>query len=178
MPDDDRRPPVTDPAMIPQPYPLWCAQASREHGATVGRIIGWIPATEDENATPSGISIDYLPIIASQQGPDGTFAGICPPVEYEELFIGDDPGKVLRQAREWLHSQGVDTAEAAQPGRDLDSAMHSVWLLGDWRFLTSKMTSEEREAAAAAVERHGAVMDADDPEVGPVERTSIRWWTV
>jgi hypothetical protein len=56
----------------------------------------------------------------------------------------------------------------------LDSAMHSVWLHGSWRWLTGNMTTEEREAAADAVDREIARHNADDPDLNmdPVDR----WW--
>lgn len=64
-----------------------------------------------------------------------------------------------------------DTGEAtASP---LDAAMHSVWLHGGWRWLTSKMTTAEREAAADAVDRYGTALDPGEPRE-PV----ARWWRV
>lgn len=56
----------------------------------------------------------------------------------------------------------------------LDSAMHSVWLHGKWRWLTRNMTSEEREAAVRAIERHWAVTDLAIGD--PVEHSNLRWW--
>lgn len=53
----------------------------------------------------------------------------------------------------------------------LDSAMHSVWLHGNWRWLTKNMTTEEREAAADAVDRYGTTLDPSEPRE-PVSR----WW--
>jgi hypothetical protein len=52
----------------------------------------------------------------------------------------------------------------------LDAAMHSVWLHGNWRWLTQNMSTPEREAAADAVSRHSAVLEPDEP-VEPE-----RWW--
>ena len=53
----------------------------------------------------------------------------------------------------------------------LSGAMHSVWLHGNWRYLTAQMTTEEREAAWAAVLAEsfslngGAeVLDPDSPD--------------
>lgn len=160
--------------MTPQSYPLWCAEASREHGASVGRVIGWIenPNQEDGNVCIPAAAADYLPVIVGADLRDGTLAGICDPVEYEQLFFGEDRVAVLRQANEWLRTQGVDLPPADRPEYGLDSAMQSVWLHGNWRFLTSKMTSEEREAAAAAVERYHVAMDP----VGPFDPSGLRWW--
>jgi len=72
--------------------------------------------------------------------------------------------------RSWslaLTRQGPPTSDAS----DLDGACHSVWLHGKWRWLTSQMTTEEREAFADAVDRYGDLL-ADGEERLPVER----WW--
>lgn len=55
---------------------------------------------------------------------------------------------------------------------DLDAAMQSVWLHGNWRYLTEQMTTDEREAAALAVERAWAA--TDDGEDLP--SVNLRWW--
>jgi hypothetical protein len=52
-----------------------------------------------------------------------------------------------------------------------DEAWGSVWLHGNWRYLTSRMTTPEREHAADAVARWCA-QDPDDPS----EPTGLRWW--
>ncbi len=65
-------------------------------------------------------------------------------------------------------------ARMADPS-DLDSAMHSVWLHGSWRFLTRKMTTEQREAAADAVQRYSAWLERQDPELSGKE-LDLRWW--
>jgi len=57
----------------------------------------------------------------------------------------------------------------------LEAAMHSVWLHGDWRWLTRKMTTEEREAAADAVQRYSNKLRADDGE-DPAPLEGLRWW--
>lgn len=66
-------------------------------------------------------------------------------------------------------------ARVSEP-TDLESAMHSVWLHGNWRWLTQKMTTEEREAAAAAVQRYNDNLhDEPESDVPPPHR-SLRWW--
>lgn len=62
------------------------------------------------------------------------------------------------------------TAGRNQPA-PLDSAMHSVWLHGNWRWLTENMTTPEKEAAADAVDRYAATWPPEDRGF-PVER----WW--
>jgi hypothetical protein len=50
----------------------------------------------------------------------------------------------------------------------LDGAAHSVWLHSHWRFLTTQMTTEEKDAFADAADRYAVV----SPEGSPVDR----WW--
>jgi len=54
----------------------------------------------------------------------------------------------------------------------LDGAMHSVWLHIGWRSITMQMTTEQKEAAWAAVQRHHAAID---PEYGPLS-DDWAWW--
>ncbi len=54
----------------------------------------------------------------------------------------------------------------------IDQAMHTVWLEGNWRWATTKMTTQAREAAAAAVFRYHEYLDPDEP----VSRDSVAWW--
>lgn len=54
-------------------------------------------------------------------------------------------------------------------------ALHSVWLHGDWRWLTRNMTTEQREAAADAVERHSATLDHYG-QPGDDMPLDLRWW--
>lgn len=54
----------------------------------------------------------------------------------------------------------------------LDDAMHTCWLEGRWKWMTTKMTAEAREAAAAAVERYRETIDSED--AGPT--SGVRWW--
>jgi hypothetical protein len=59
---------------------------------------------------------------------------------------------------------------------DLDGAMFSVWLHGDWTWLTKKMTAEEREAAVEAVIRYSTVVRAGESGGEPVARETLAWW--
>lgn len=63
--------------------------------------------------------------------------------------------------------------EAPVPSPDTtvaDGAWHTVWLEGKWQWITKKMTTEQREVAAAAVERYSA---AQEPDADPI---NVRWW--
>lgn len=57
-----------------------------------------------------------------------------------------------------------------------DGAWHTVWLEGKWRWITSRMTTPEREHAADAVARHNAVLAAADNDPDRGEPTDLRWW--
>ena len=67
--------------------------------------------------------------------------------------------------------QNIAPAPLSNGVDGLDTAMHSVWLHGDWRRLTQAMTTEEREAAADAVQRYSDHTGALD---GPI--AGLRWW--
>lgn len=67
------------------------------------------------------------------------------------------------------------TATRADQPTPLEAAMHSVWLHGNWRWLTRNMTTEQREAAADAVQRYSDhLASQDDDMTGPV--ADLRWW--
>ncbi|MBM0201809.1 hypothetical protein JNW90_00900 [Micromonospora sp. STR1s_5] len=53
----------------------------------------------------------------------------------------------------------------------LDGAAHSVWLNGQWRFITSKMADEEREALADAAVRYSMFLNG-----GQRPAKVNRWW--
>lgn len=55
----------------------------------------------------------------------------------------------------------------------LDAAVTACWLHGDWRALTGRMGENEREAAAAAVERH---QERVNPYASAEPTTGLRWW--
>ncbi len=59
-----------------------------------------------------------------------------------------------------------------------DAAWCSIWLHGNWRSLTMQMTTEEKRAVAAAVEREWARAEADDPGLtySLETRAHLRWW--
>lgn len=58
----------------------------------------------------------------------------------------------------------------------LDAVMHSVWLHGNWRYLTKQMTTEEKEAAWAAVLRHDALTQDEDIERLDPNSPAWAWW--
>lgn len=81
----------------------------------------------------------------------------------------------------WVMRHEVGKAHVAWRRRrvtasDLDGAMHTVWLEGEWRWITSKMTTEQREAAVAAVLRYSLALHREDPDDDPLDRAAVAWW--
>ncbi|MEU2426930.1 hypothetical protein ABZ619_38960 [Streptomyces sp. NPDC007851] len=60
-----------------------------------------------------------------------------------------------------------------QPG---DGAWGAMWLHSNWRSLTGRMATEEREHAAAAVLRWMHAMDAFEGRPAREEPAELRWW--
>lgn len=80
--------------------------------------------------------------------------------------------QAVDQARDTLTVIDRATAGQTTPG---DDAWGTVWLEGNWRYLTTKMTTPEREHAADAVARWSATLDkADGEDRG--EPDGLRWW--
>ncbi|MGW4270782.1 hypothetical protein ACWEGQ_00090 [Streptomyces seoulensis] len=76
--------------------------------------------------------------------------------------------QAVQQARDTLAVIDGITEGKPLPG---DAAWHSVWLHGDWRWLTKNMTTAEREHAADAVARYSAHLEPDESEID-----GLRWW--
>ncbi|MFY1668533.1 hypothetical protein ACN27G_01030 [Plantactinospora sp. WMMB334] len=142
--------------MIPQPYPLWCAEVSRDGKSEVwgGRIIGWIPADGDEHARA---------VVARVDPDGGTRRTYERPLGTVEVWLGDTQEQAWSAARR--------AAAGSSPADELDGAMHTVWLEGSWEWVTKKMTTEQREAAVAAVLRYHDQIYADEP----LDPSALRW---
>lgn len=69
----------------------------------------------------------------------------------------------------------IAESKADGPTGPGDDAWGTVWLHTDWRYVTSKMTTPERECAADAVARWSAKLNEYDGE-GDVELEGLRWW--
>jgi hypothetical protein len=80
--------------------------------------------------------------------------------------------QAVQQARDTLAVIDSITEGQPLPG---DAAWHSVWLHGNWRWLTKNMTTAEREHAADAVARYSAHLNAEDPDL-EAEVEGLRWW--
>lgn len=72
----------------------------------------------------------------------------------------------------------VQPATPTDPGEsiEVDGAWGEVWLHGKWQYLTSKMTTPQREYAADAVARWSAALAAIDKDPNRGEPEGLRWW--
>lgn len=57
-----------------------------------------------------------------------------------------------------------------------NGAWHAAWLHGDWHDLTRHMTTEQREAAALAVERHWEPATGTHNDKSDLTRAALWWW--
>ena len=58
------------------------------------------------------------------------------------------------------------------PGHDArEAVLAQLWLYTNWRYVTSQLTTEEREIWADAIDNHWRRVDPADP-IDPVDR----WW--
>lgn len=62
--------------------------------------------------------------------------------------------------------------------RDLTYAWGSIWLHGNWRYLTANMSTPEREAAADEVTLWNKLSIDSDGEgsITPISQIALRWW--
>lgn len=59
----------------------------------------------------------------------------------------------------------------ANATKELDGAMLSVWIHGNWRHLTKDMTTSQKEAAAEAVQRGNSALGEE-----ALDDRWLRWW--
>ncbi|MCX4911861.1 hypothetical protein [Streptomyces sp. NBC_00878] len=67
-----------------------------------------------------------------------------------------------------LRPEGQNTSESG--------AWHTVWLEGKWRWVTSKMTTPQREYAADCVAAYCRYLAVRDGDVERAEPEGLRWW--
>jgi hypothetical protein len=75
------------------------------------------------------------------------------------------------QAREAARSERAHAAATAENG-----AWFTVWLEGNWRWLSSRMTTEQREYAADCIARYSSYLAEVDGEPERAEPDGLRWW--
>lgn len=141
---------------LPQSYPLWCAELHGDGSVSVGRVIGW----HLDGQVPEVIweDVDSGRLL---NGVSGAHPG-------NPLFLAE-----TRDRAATLASRAHGETQEPDP---LDYAMFTVWLEGNWRWVTKKMTTEAREAAIAAVLRYDAAMKGDEPNEDLLDRSSLAWW--
>lgn len=81
--------------------------------------------------------------------------------------------QAVEQARDTLAVIDKVLAGEATPG---DEAWGTVWLHTKWQYLTSQMSTPEREHAADAVARWSAALAKEDNDPDRGEPDGLRWW--
>lgn len=73
-----------------------------------------------------------------------------------------------RELRRGALAAGLDTPE--------NGAWHTVWLEGNWSWVTKKMTTPQREYAADRVAAYSRYLTACDGDLEREEPEGLRWW--
>ena len=85
--------------------------------------------------------------------------------------------QALGQELAALHGRARDRTARAHAGDTVENgAWHTVWLETRWEWVTSKMTTPQREYAADRVAAYGEYLAALDGEEGRGEPDGLRWW--
>lgn len=92
------------------------------------------------------------------------------PADHGWCLYGDDVPRTWAEMWE-TYGESLLSLRVLQSTAALDAACFSVYLHGDDRWLTSQMTTEEREAFADACDRHRGTWPLAD-QGAPFER----WW--
>lgn len=87
---------------------------------------------------------------------------------YEQTVAGHNHRRELEADALRRQALAEDTPE--------NGAWHTVWLEGKWRWITSKMTTPQREYAADCVAAYSRCLAACDGELGRAEPEGLRWW--
>lgn len=107
----------------------------------------------------------------------------CDRIEREVYGQHDEDDDGMREAvRRVRSAAGPEYAGRSDAGVDApppgDDAWGSVWLHGNWRFLTRQMDTPAREHAAAAVLRWMHALDSFDGRPPRDEPEELRWWSL
>lgn len=80
---------------------------------------------------------------------------------------------------EWEQDMAREISEQEEEDEDdtpENGAWHAVWLEGKWSWITSRMTTVQREYAADRVAAYSRYLAACDNELGRGEPEGLRWW--
>ncbi|MFE1383505.1 hypothetical protein ACFW6S_31620 [Streptomyces sp. NPDC058740] len=85
--------------------------------------------------------------------------------------------QALAQELAALHGCAEDRTARAHAGDTVENgAWFTVWLEGGWKWVTSRMTTEQREYAADRVAAYSAYLAAVDGEPERGVLAGLRWW--
>lgn len=98
--------------------------------------------------------------------------------EYAEMMGGvlaklDAAAASGRAAHAVLEAAGGHAVKTPDP---LVSAMHSIWLHGKWPQLLQRMTTEEKQAAVAAVTLYRQWLHPNDDQLRELDRNDLARW--
>jgi hypothetical protein len=137
--------------------------ADAERADTVGRLLETQAALERANARAARTHAEAVNAHAAV----AAVRSLC------ELTIGASSRvPAVEQARDTLAV--IDRCQAGGPVPG-DGAWGAVWLHGNWQYVTSQMTTPEREHAADAVARWSDELARADGEERQ-EPEGLRWW--
>lgn len=95
---------------------------------------------------------------------------------FRDQWLSHPLWSYVRWQREFKASLNAVIAQQDEARVIEDEAWGTVYLHSKWRYITTKMSTPEREAAADAVERWNAKLNAHDDNIGPMDQTVLRWW--
>ncbi|MFE6474539.1 hypothetical protein [Streptomyces rochei] len=87
---------------------------------------------------------------------------------YDQTVAGHNHRRELESEARRQQAMAEDTTE--------NGAWHTVWLESKWRWITSRMTTPQREYAADCVAAYSRYLATCDGELERDEPEGLRWW--
>lgn len=97
-------------------------------------------------------------------------------IRFRDRWLTSPMWSYVRWQREFSLSLNTLILAKAKEREIEDGAWGTVYLHSRWRYITKQMSTPEREAAADAVERWNAALNAHDDNIGPMDQRTLRWW--
>ncbi|MCW7991288.1 hypothetical protein XF35_40335 [Streptomyces platensis subsp. clarensis] len=113
-----------------------------------------------------GRSVDSVPLFGGAAASCGSCLSYLP--AYEEALRREVTALEGRAEARTARAHAGDTVE--------NGAWFTVWLEARWEWVTSRMTTEQREYAADRVAAYSAYLAAVDGEPERGEPAGLRWW--